>query len=86
MSLKISLFFLSGLGQSEEVCTFSGVEEGTVDFPGRTEEVEDYRCAIGENNAKFRPDNDSVLIHDSSFIHDSYLFALFKTSKFTTWT
>lgn len=70
-------FFFSGLGQSKEVCIFSRVEEGTVDFPERTEEVVDYRCAIGEDNGKFRFDNDSALIHTSSFIHDSDLFGLF---------
>ena len=74
MSLKNTLVFLSGLGQSEEVCTLSRVEEGSGDFPGRTEEVVGHACAIGEDNTEFRFDEDSALIHASSFIRNSSLF------------
>ena len=77
MSLKNNLFLLSGLGQSEEVCTFSRIEEDSVDFPGRTEEVVGCKCATRKGDAKFWLGNDSPFLHISPFIHDSYLFGLF---------
>lgn len=74
MSVKNSSYFFAGLGESEDGCTLFRVEDGSGDLLRRTKEVVGDGCATGEDNDEFRFDNDSVLIHVSSLIHDSKLF------------